>query len=183
MIQQSQSAIRSDSAPWRAWGVCCGVALHPSRDTRVRGATLADARAIADLVALGVREGQLLPRSLETIRASIADWIVAEDGENIVGAGSLVAMHHALAEVRSLVVAPAYRGAGIGGKIVNALIDLARARGIPTLFTLTRAVLFFEKLGFVITEKENFPEKVWRDCALCPVQFACDEVAMVCSVK
>lgn len=151
-------------------------------DVRVRRATLDDARAIADLVELGVREGQLLPRSFDAIRASIADWIVAEDRGHIVGTGSLVAMNHALAEVRSLIIAPAYRGAGIGAQIVNALIDLARARGIPTVFTLTRAVLFFEKLGFVITEKENFPEKVWRDCALCPVQFACDEVAMVRSV-
>lgn len=151
-------------------------------DVCIRGATLADARAIADLVKLGVREGQLLPRSLDAIRASIADWIVAEDHGNIVGAGSLVAMNHTLAEVRSLIVAPAYRGSGVGKQIVNALVDLARTRGIPTVFTLTRAVLFFERLGFVITEKENFPEKVWRDCAICPVQFACDEVAMVKSV-
>jgi len=149
---------------------------------RVRRATLDDARTIADLVALGEREGQLLPRSLDAIRASIADWIVAEAAGHIVGAGSLVAMNHALAEVRSLIVAPAYRRWGIGKRIVLALIELARARGIPTIFTLTRAVLFFEQLGFVITEKENFPEKVWRDCSLCPVQFACDEVAMVLSV-
>jgi amino-acid N-acetyltransferase len=152
-------------------------------DVRLRPATLDDARAIADLVELGVREGQLLPRTLEAIRANITDWVVAEDRGHIVGTGSLVEMNHALAEVRSLVVAPAYRHLGVGKRIVNALIDLARARGIPTVFTLTRAVLFFEQLGFVITEKENFPEKVWRDCALCPVQFACDEVAMVLSVK
>ena len=30
--------------------------------------------------------------------------------------------------------------------------------------------------------KENFPEKVWRDCSICPVQLACDEVAVVKSV-
>lgn len=150
---------------------------------RVRRATLDDAYAIADMVELGVREGQLLPRTLEAICANIADWVVAEDRGHIVGAGSLVAMNEGLAEVRSLIVAPAYRGAGVGKQIVNALIELARARGIPTLFTLTRAVLFFEPLGFVITEKENFPEKVWRDCSICPMQSACDEVAMVLSVK
>jgi amino-acid N-acetyltransferase len=158
------------------------IVLTTTPAVRVRRATLDDARAIADLVALGEREGQLLPRSLEAIRASIADWIVAEDRGHIIGAGSLVEMNHALAEVRSLIVAPAYRRLGIGKDMVSALIDLARTRGIPTIFTLTRAVLFFEKLGFVITEKENFPEKVWRDCSLCPVQFACDEVAMVLSV-
>jgi amino-acid N-acetyltransferase len=153
----------------------------------IRQATLADARGIADLVNLGEREGQLLPRSLDSIRASIGDWIVAEDchperSRRVVGIGSLLEMNHALVEVRSLAVAPEYRQFGIGGKIVNALVDEARVRGRPTVFALTRAVLFFEKLGFIITDKENFPEKVWRDCSICPVQFACDEVAMVKSV-
>lgn len=148
----------------------------------IRKATLADAPAIADLVNLGEREGQLLPRSIEAIRASIDDWIIALDGNRIVGVGSLLEMGNTLSEIRSLAVAPAYRKHGIGAHIVNALIDLARDRKIPTVFALTRAVLFFEKLGFVITDKENFPEKVWRDCSICPVQSACDEVAMVKSV-
>jgi amino-acid N-acetyltransferase len=148
----------------------------------LRRAMLADAHAIADLVNLGEREGQLLPRSLEFIRASIDDWIVAEDCENIVGAGSLLEMSAELSEVRSLVVAPVYRQNGVGAKIVDALVNEARARGIPTVFALTRAVSFFEKLGFIVTEKENFPEKVWRDCAICPVRHACDEVAVVKAV-
>jgi amino-acid N-acetyltransferase len=155
----------------------------------IRKAALADAHGIAALVNLGEREGQLLPRSLESIRADIAAWIVAEDNSapstslRIVGVGSLVEMNHTLVEVRSLAVAPEYRKFGIGGRIVHALVDQARARGRTTVFALTRAVLFFEKLGFKITDKENFPEKVWRDCSICPVQFACDEVAMVLSVN
>ncbi len=47
------------------------------------------------------------------------------------------------------------------------------------VFALTRAVPFFEKQGFIITDKDNFPEKVWRDCMICPVRHACDEVAVV----
>ncbi len=123
-----------------------------------------------------------LANALESIRASIDDWVVSENDGQLIGVGSLVAMNHTLAEVRSLVVAPEYRKFGVGARIVNALTELARKRNFPAVFTLTRAVLFFEKLGFNITEKENFPEKVWRDCSICPVQFACDEVAMVKSV-
>lgn len=148
----------------------------------IRKATVADAQQIADLVNLGEREGQLLPRSLEEIRASIDDWLVAEDGGRVVGCGSLVEMSLALSEVRSLEVSPEYRGNSVGAKIVDALVNEARVRGIPTVFALTRAVPFFEKLGFMVTEKDNFPEKVWRDCVICPVRHACDEVAMVKSV-
>ncbi len=149
----------------------------------LRQATPADAPAIADLVKLGEREGQLLPRSLEFIRASIDDWIVAEKNGRIVGCGSLLEMGPTLVEVRSLAVAPAYRQNGVGARLVEALVSEARARGISTVFALTRAVAFFEKLGFVVTVKEDFPEKVWRDCIICPVRHACDEVAVVKSVS
>ena len=148
----------------------------------IRRATLADAPAIAGLVSLGEREGQLLPRSLAFIRASIDDWIVAETNGRIIGCGSLLEMGPTLVEVRSLAVAPAYRQNGVGAQIVDALVSEARARGTSTVFALTRAVPFFEKLGFVVTVKEDFPEKVWRDCAICPVRHACDEVAVVKSV-
>ena len=151
-------------------------------DIIIRRAMLADAPAMADLVNLGEREGQLLPRSLESICASIEDWIIATRNGRVVGVGSLLEMGPTLSEVRSLAVAPDYRTNGVGAKIVDALVDQARARGIATVFALTRAVLFFEKLGFIITDKENFPEKVWRDCSICPVHLACDEVAMVKSV-
>ncbi len=157
--------------------------LAATAELSIRPATLADAPGIAALVNLGEREGQLLPRSLASIRVSIGDWIVATEGERVVGCGSLVEMGPTLSEIRSLAVAPEYRQHGIGAKIVQALVEQARERQVPAVFALTRAVLFFEKLGFRISEKENFPEKVWRDCSVCPVRFACDEVAMVKSVN
>ena len=157
-------------------------AIRP-RTTIIRRATFTDAPAIADLVNLGEREGQLLPRSLDSIRARIDDWYVAEDDERIVGVGSLLEMGPTLSEVRSLAVAPDYRQNGVGAKIVAALVDEARARGIAMVFALTRAVPFFEKQGFIVTAKDNFPEKVWRDCMICPVRHACDEVAVVKTVN
>lgn len=148
----------------------------------IQPASLEDAQAISHLVNTGEREGQLLPRTLDAIRGNIRDWMVAKENGRVVGCGSLVEMSPVLSEVRSLVVDPACRKNGVGGKIVKALILLAQAREIPTVFALTRAVPFFEKLGFVTTAKENFPEKVWGDCAICPVRNACDEVAVVHSV-
>lgn len=145
----------------------------------VRKAAREDAPSIAELVALGVQEGQLLPRPLDAIKATLGDWVVAEEGGRIVGCGSLLEMSPVLGEVRSLAVTPDYRHNGVGAKVVRALIDEARARSLPTVFALTRAVEFFEKLGFAVTTTENFPEKVWRDCLACPVRFACDETAVV----
>ncbi len=50
---------------------------------------------------------------------------------------------------------------------------------MTTVFTLTRAVPFFERCGFRITNKEQFPEKIWKDCHLCPLVHDCDETALI----
>ena len=144
----------------------------------IRPATEADVQVLTSLVNEHARQGHLLPRSADNIRASLANWLVAEVEGAVVGCGSLVEMSPALVEVRSLAVAPAYRSFGIGGRLVRALVEQARRRGIPTLFALTRAVPFFERLGFSVTSKERFPEKVWRDCIVCPLRQCCDETAV-----
>ncbi len=145
----------------------------------IRSATLADVPAISGLVDHFVTTGDLLPRSAEAIALSIDDWVLGElDGE-LVGIGSLLVYTPVLAEVRSLAVMDKAQGTGIGRKIVTTLIEIARTRDIPTLFALTRAVPFFTRLGFAITDKENFPEKIWHACRLCPIQENCDETAVV----
>ncbi len=149
----------------------------------IRNAVLADADQISVLVNYGEREGQLLPRSLEAICASIGDWIVAEWNGRIIGCGSLIEMGPGLNEIRSLAVAPEHRKHGLGTRVVDALIAAAQDRGVTTVFALTRAVPFFERAGFAVTAKEAFPEKVWRDCTICPVRHACDEVAVVRAVN
>lgn len=145
----------------------------------VRPATDADVEGMIAIVNENVRLGHLLPRSPENIRASLDTWLVAEVDGQIVGIGSLLAMSPTLVEVRSLAVSPVYRRYGVGAAIVKGLVARAKARGIPTVFALTRAVAFFERLGFHITSRERFPEKVWKDCVVCPLQNACDETAVV----
>lgn len=145
----------------------------------IRTATLADVPAISVLVEQFVASGDLLPRSAESIALTIEDWALGELNGELVGIGSLLVYTPILAEVRSLAVLRKAQGTGIGRKIVNRLIEMGRERNIPTVFALTRAVRFFEKLDFTITEKENFPEKIWHACRLCPIQDNCDETAVV----
>jgi amino-acid N-acetyltransferase len=154
----------------------------PSTPSPVVMVRLAEAHDIDDIkrvVDENVAQGHLLPRSRENIAQSLSQWLVAVVADRIVGIGSLLEMGPALVEVRSLAVLPEYRSYGVGGEIVKALVQEAQRRGYPTVFALTRAVGFFERLGFVVTEHERFPEKVWRDCVLCPLKDRCDETAVV----
>lgn len=144
----------------------------------IRQAILDDVPGIARLVADNARRGGLLPRSEANIRASIDNFLVAELDGRVIGCGSLLPMSANLAELRSLAVDAEIRGGGIGARLVARLIEAARERQFSTLFALTRAISFFEKCGFAITPKENFPEKVWNDCVACPLLANCDEVAV-----
>lgn len=124
------------------------------------------------------RRGDLLPRTRASIEMTRSDWVISKVDNRIVGCGSLLMYGPNLAEVRSLAVSDEVQGLGIGKLIVAQLIEDARERGIPKLFALTRVVGFFERMGFTVTEKENFPEKVWADCSICPLKENCDEIAV-----
>ena len=55
---------------------------------------------------------------------------------------------------------------------------LARMRGIDELFALTLTSGFFESVGYVVTERARYPEKIRRDCTSCPRRFGCNEVCV-----
>lgn len=145
----------------------------------VRPATLADVPAIAALVAEHAQRGEVLPRTAATIRNTVNDWMVGEKDGGLVACVSLLRYTPHLAEVRSLAVRNGSTGNGWGKALVEALIVHAQAQRILTLFALTRAVPFFQKLGFRVSQKRAFPEKIWRDCQICPVRADCDETAVV----
>jgi amino-acid N-acetyltransferase len=120
----------------------------------------------------------MLSRSMEDIRRDLDDFVVCEQDGAVIACSSLVRYSPTLAEVRSLAVADGVKRNGWGSAMVKALRQHALDTGIRTLFALTRPAPFFEQLGFARYDKEAFPEKIWRDCRLCPVQDRCDEVAV-----
>lgn len=79
--------------------------------------------------------------------------------------------------LRSLVVAPAYRGAGTATALVARLLETADARGVTDLWLLTTsAAPFFARLGFTPADRAAAPEGV-RGCAefreACPASATC----------
>ena len=137
-----------------------------------------DIPRLTEIVNEFAKRGDFLPRSEEHIRATLPDWQIAIAGDQIIAIGSLLLYGPKLAEVRSLAVTDEAQGTGIGRRLVESLLVEAKERDIPRVFALTRAVRFFEKVGFEITDKENFPDKIWKDCSICPLIDACDETAV-----
>ena len=147
--------------------------------TKLRPATLADVAVMESFMAPFVATGDLLPRSNYDLCRHIKEYVVAEAADgSLVGTGSLKVYSTGLAEIAALAVQEDQQGRGVGKALVEALLVDARAMGLSEVFGLTRKPLFFMRLGFRVVEKEQFPLKVWADCARCPRQHACDEVAV-----
>ncbi|PYP04635.1 MAG: GNAT family N-acetyltransferase [Gemmatimonadetes bacterium] len=146
----------------------------------LRGAVLSDVPQLEVLMAPYVATGDLLPRSNYDLCRHIKEYVVAEGpaGE-VIGCGSLKVYSRDLAELAALAVRADWQRAGVGGALLAALIAEARVQGLAEVLALTRKPGFFLKVGFAPAEREHFPLKVWADCARCPRQNCCDEVAVV----
>jgi len=146
---------------------------------RIEPPVLAHARALAQLVHSTAQDSSVLDRSLEDICEHIREFLVAFEGEEIAGCVALRCEDETLAEVRTLCVAPAWRGKGVGRALVKALLEEARRLGVKRVYALTNQEPFFQRLGFVGIDRAALPRKVWRDCVKCPKFPNCDEVALI----
>ena len=97
----------------------------------------------------------------------------------LAGCGALHFYTPQMAELRSLAVVETVKAAGIGRKIVAALLQEAREYSLDVVFAFTYVAPFFEKCGFRVVDRGSLPLKVWKDCLRCPHLTCCDEVAMV----
>lgn len=146
---------------------------------RVRKALLPDAANIYDLVHSLSGDGTLLRRGFAEICENVRDFMVAESDAGIfLGCGALHLYGPHLAEVRSIVVTPAAKGQGAGGKLLQALMEEAGAHSVACICLFTRIPDFFFRYGFRAVERTALPDKIYKDCAQCPRLNACDEIAM-----
>jgi len=112
----------------------------------------------------------------EDFAGHLAHFLVARRGGAVVGAVGLE-LHGRDALLRSLVVAPAERGAGLGGRLVDRLAAAARRRGARRFYLLTTtAEAFFAHRGFRRIERDAVPAAIAATQefhSLCPVSAVC----------
>ena len=129
------------------------------RVIRIRNARTADVPGIASFVNAYAQERILLAKERVTLYEDIQEFRVAEavwpgqgtgatDRRELIGCGALHVMWEDLAEIRTVAVASAWRGHGVGRLILEALLEQARGLGVRRLFCLTFEVDFFARQGF-----------------------------------
>jgi amino-acid N-acetyltransferase len=150
-----------------------------NRRILLRSATRADGRRLHALITANLEAGHLLPRSLEEVTGHAERFVVATRGRAIVGCAELASLSPQVAEVRSLAVDNAARGAGVGTMIVEELRQRARREGFEKLCAFTHAPAYFSQMGFSIVPHLWVPEKIFTDCVKCAAFRTCGQFAMV----
>ena len=120
----------------------------------------------AALAALNNRfnaEGLTLPRSESFVESHLDDYrVIRDDDGHLVGCVCLDEYSPSLVELVSLAVDPAHHRKGLGGRLIEAVVDLARRRGYPEIFAVSFADDLFRRSGFVAQDVTRYPEKKKR---------------------
>tara|TARA_R110001592_G_scaffold6515_1_gene34902 strand:+ start:4223 stop:4714 length:492 start_codon:yes stop_codon:yes gene_type:complete len=97
-------------------------------------------------------------------RKGAGDFWIADAGGEIAGTIALIDIGGGLGALRKMFVAPAFRGRehGIAKKLLDVLLDHARARGLAAVYLGTTAKFlaahrFYEKNGFDLIDEADLP--------------------------
>lgn len=128
-----------------------------------------DLPAVEELVAQGVADGLLRPRS----RVEVARLAVSGLGARVQSSGHLAGLVgletaayavEAVGEVASLYTVSRFSGAGAGGLLVDGLADHAAGLGLRAIFAVTvsdDAAAFFARKGFTEVGLDLIPAAKW----------------------
>ncbi len=156
----------------------------------IRRATLADVMPIHALIQSYPDE--LILRPLNNIVENIDRFTVAVEGEQIIACACWQILPEvgnpegATVELQSVAVNKAYRGKGVGTKLVKFLLQRIEGFHPVQAIVLTFEPEFFGKLGFKKIEKTQIIHKIYRGCIYCTKHtnpFTCPEIAMALQLR
>lgn len=116
--------------------------------TSIRPAQTRDVKSIRKIIDEYSLQRKLLAKETVTLYEDVQEFVVATDGDDVIGCGALHVLWEDLAEVRTVAVIEKFRGKGIGHQILENIIDRARSVGVKRLFCLTFETDFFGRHGF-----------------------------------
>lgn len=130
--------------------------------------------------------GTLLTISSSTIGKTIQEGglLVAEAGTVLAGCASIVE-YSGIAEIRSLVVVPKFRGQGIARLLIHSHLKKAAANGHAKVYALTNGepMAVFLTLGFSSSGRP--PQKLINDRRCCPLNSGslCEEISVALDLR
>lgn len=114
------------------------------------------------------------------VEEHILNFMLALEGEKVVGCAGLE-VHQGSGLLRSVAVAEEYRRMGIGAKLTEGMLDLARHKNLTSLSLLTEtAADFFLRFSFAQIPRAELPASLQASQEL---QGACPETAIAMTLS
>jgi amino-acid N-acetyltransferase len=136
---------------------------------KIRAAEAADGDRIEELL----RQNDL---PTDGVRAALAGFLVAEDGDDIVGVAGIERCGE-FGLLRSVAVDAKWRSHGVARRLVDRLIEDSKAQSLAGLYLLTTtAEGYFPNFGFQTTSRDAVPDPIR---ATAEFQHACPASATV----
>jgi len=129
----------------------------------IRPARTGDVKQIRSIIDTFAAPGKMLEKETVTLFESVQEFVVAVDGNQVIGCGALHVLWEDLAEVRTVAVKEEFHKNGIGHQIIEAIIDRARLIGVERIFCLTFQTEFFGKHGFKVIEGTPVEPDVYQE--------------------
>ncbi len=147
-----------------------GTFFTRERYMEVRWLGIDDFDAAADLIARGVDEGYLVPRTEADIEQVLSNGFgVFVEGRYLAGIGALVPFSDGRsAEIASLYTLTRFVGEGVGAHLVRFASEEGAKRGYASVFACTtseRVLGFFQRHGFEAVDRDSLPAEKWQDYA------------------
>ena len=129
----------------------------------VRPARTSDVKQIRAIIDTFAAPGKMLEKETVTLFESVQEFVVAVEGDEVVGCGALHVLWEDLAEVRTVAVKENFHKKGIGHQIIEAIVGRAESVGVKRIFCLTFQTEFFGKHGFVEIEGTPVEPDVYQE--------------------
>ncbi|MGN1326384.1 MAG: GNAT family N-acetyltransferase [Candidatus Spyradenecus sp.] len=151
----------------------------------IRRATLSDVLLIHRLIQSYPHE--LILRPVNNIVENIDRFTVALRGRELIACAcwqilpEIGCPEGATVELQSVAVSKAYRGQGIGSRLIRFVLQRISGFKPAQAIVLTFEPDFFGHLGFKQIEKTQIIHKIYRGCIYCTKHtnpFTCPEIAM-----
>ncbi len=146
----------------------------PSQDTYAQ---------LYDLINHYAERKEMLPKTYDELYQRTRDFRLLVDRSanepQVLACSHLDIFTPTLAEVKSLAVRPEYQGQGYGKLMVEDCEEEARELGIERMFALTYQIDFFKRVGYEVIDIKTLPEKVFKECVICPFKDDCNETAVI----
>ncbi len=142
-----------------------GTMIFVNNYGKIRKMQQTDIPSVLSLMRPFIESGKLLPRTEEQLSQIFGDYIVYEIDGTIHACSALHFYDDGQAEIAAVAVEENFAKMGIGPKMIEYLIEMAKSKNAKSIFILTtQASDWFEKLGFVLGSVESLPKqrkKIW----------------------